>query len=211
MKYTCILLLAIFALTQLRSQTEEDPVFWSHDLEQLSDEEYELTFRGRILKGWHVYSQFTAEGGSLPSIFTYVGAGEDYELLGKTEEGPTVDEYSDIFEITETFFVNEALFKQRIRILNKDINHVEVNLYYQVCKEVCIPKEVDFFVALDGSEFVGEEKSVDEASLALSMVQDTLPSSVYGSSVSELGRLLQPERLYNGSTSHGPENIPTSY
>ncbi len=168
MKYTWYILLAIMALTPVRSQTEEDPVFWSHDIEQLSGDEYQLTFRGIILEGWHVYSQYTAEGGSLPSFFTYVGEGEDYELLGKTEEGPTIDEYSDIFEVTETFFVGEAIFTQRIRILNQKTDVLEVNLYYQVCKEVCIPKEVDFFVSLDGSKVVGNMKSVDEASLALS-------------------------------------------
>ncbi len=151
----------------LFSQDDDNPVIWSHEAKQLSETEYELTMSGKIFDGWHVYSQYTAEGGSLPSEFTYDGVGTVQELIGKTEESKTIKEYSDIFEVEETFFKEEAIFTQKIRLLDSNVKQITVNLFYQVCKEVCIPAEVDFVFSLDGSEVATEEVSIDEKSAAL--------------------------------------------
>ncbi|MGI9547079.1 MAG: cytochrome c biogenesis protein CcdA [Flavobacteriaceae bacterium] len=168
MKSSILTILVLFSVVFGFAQTEDDPVIWSHEVIVLSDEEFELVFKGEILEGWHVYSQYTAEGGSLPSVFTFDGSGEDYELLGKTEEGRTITAFSEIFEVDETFFKKEALFKQRVKLLNPGLSQINVNLFYQVCKEVCIPKEVDFYVSLNGEEVLMESKSVDEQSIILS-------------------------------------------
>ena len=168
MKYSLSTLLVLFSVVFVFAQTEDDPVVWLHEVVTLSDEEIELVFKGEILEGWYVYSQNTAEGGALPSEFTFNGAGEDYELLGKTEEGKTITAFSEIFEVDETFFKKEALFRQKVRLLKPGLPQINVNLFYQVCKEVCISKEVDFYVALNGSEVIVENKIVDERSTALS-------------------------------------------
>ncbi|MEC3964501.1 protein-disulfide reductase DsbD family protein [Flagellimonas halotolerans] len=149
------------------AQTDENPAVWSHEVHKLSDTEYELVFKGKIMDGWHVYSQYTAEGGSLPSEFSFEKAGEDYELIGKTEESETIKEYSDIFEVEETFFKKEAIFTQKIKLLDPEVNQISVNLFYQICKEVCLPVDHLFQISLDGSGFVAEEASLDERSLAL--------------------------------------------
>lgn len=149
------------------AQTDENPAVWSHEVRQLSDTEYELVFKGKIMEGWHVYSQHTAEGGALPSEFTFEKAGEDYELVGVTEESETITEYSDIFEVDETFFKEEAIFTQKIKLLDPEANQISVNLFYQICKEVCLPVDEFFQISLDGSGFVAEETSLDERSVAL--------------------------------------------
>lgn len=149
------------------AQTDENPAVWSHEVHKLSDTEYELVFKGKIMDGWHVYSQYTAEGGSLPSEFTFEKAGEDYELIGKTEESETIKEYSDIFEVEETFFKGEAIFTQKIKLLDPEVNQISVNLFYQICKEVCLPVDEYFQISLDGSSFVAEEAALDERSVAL--------------------------------------------
>lgn len=158
--------LFIINLTTL-AQTDANPAVWSHQVNKISDTEYELVFKGKIMDGWHVYSQYTAEGGSLPSEFTFEKAGEDYELLGKTEESETIKEYSDIFEVEETFFKKEAVFTQKIKLLDPDVKQISVNLFYQICKEVCIPKDHLFQISLDGSAFVAETKELDDKSVAL--------------------------------------------
>jgi thiol:disulfide interchange protein DsbD len=149
------------------SQDDDDPVLWSHEIDKISDTEYDLIIKGAIFEGWHVYSQFTAEGGSLPSEFSYKRVGEDYELVGITKESETIKEYSDIFEVEETFFKQSLVFTQKIRLLNPAVRQIEVNLFYQVCKEVCIPADIDFVFSLDGSAVVLEDKAVDARSIAL--------------------------------------------
>ncbi len=162
-----VLVLGLFFFNLSFAQTEAEPALWSHEVNKISDTEYELVFKGKIMEGWHVYSQYTAEGGSLPSEFTFEKAGEDYELVGKTTESETITEYSDIFEVDETFFKKEAIFSQKIKLLNPEVRQISVNLFYQICKEVCIPKDHLFEVSLDGGTFVAENKTLDEKSVAL--------------------------------------------
>ena len=146
-------------------QNDDNPAVWSHAVQKLSSQEYELTFEAKIAQGWHIYSQYTAEGGSMPSEFTFEGAGQQYELVGKTEESKTVTEYSDIFEVDETFFKNVAVFTQRIKLLDEEVNQFQVNLFYQICKEVCIPKDEQFNISLDGTAFTQEAREVSVGSL----------------------------------------------
>jgi thiol:disulfide interchange protein len=167
MRYLFLFLSFFFAFSSAYGQSEENPALWSHEVKKISETEYEIVFQGKIFDGWHVYSQYTAEGGSLPSEFTFENAGVDYELVGKTSESETITEYSDIFEVDETFFKKEAVFTQKIKLLKPEVNQISVNLFYQICKEVCIPKDELFQVSLDGNAFVAVEKNVDERSLVL--------------------------------------------
>ena len=167
MKKIIVFIVLIFSSIALFSQDDDNPVSWSQELNKISDTEYELIIRGKIFEGWHVYSQYTSDGGSLPSEFTYKKAGVDYELLGETLESPTETEFSEIFEVDETFFKKEAVFTQKIKLLDSTVRQIDVNLFYQVCKEVCIAVDKDFYFALDGGEIVTVEKTVDDRSLAM--------------------------------------------
>ncbi len=151
---------------QVIAQTEHEPVVWEQQINKISDTEYELVMQAKILDGWHMYSQFTSEFGSLPSEFTYNGNGTIYELIDGTIESETIKEYSEIFEVEETYFKDEATFTQRIKILDPEINQIDVDLFFQVCKEVCIPMDKKFMFTLDGSaaEIIN---TVDDRSLAL--------------------------------------------
>ncbi len=167
MRKIIVFIVLIFSSIALFSQDDDNPVSWSQELNKISDTEYELIIRGKIFEGWHVYSQYTSDGGSLPSEFTYKKAGVDYELLGETLESPTETEFSDIFEVDETFFKKEAVFTQKIKLLDSTVRQIDVNLFYQVCKEVCIAVDKDFHFALDGGEAIAVEKTVDDRSLAM--------------------------------------------
>jgi len=150
------------------AQTEEEPVVWSQELNKISDTEYELVMQGAILKDWHIFSSYTPEGGSMPSMFTFKNVGTDYELVGNITESKTVTEYSEVFDLDEVFFKDKAVFKQKIKLLQPNVDQVSVNLFYQICKEVCIPADIDFDFSLSGKAIAKEVKSVDERSLALS-------------------------------------------
>ncbi|PKB00437.1 thiol:disulfide interchange protein DsbD [Flavobacteriaceae bacterium MAR_2009_75] len=167
MKQIILSISLLLSFLQVYSQSDEDPVLFTTEVEEISATEYQLIISATIFEGWHVYSQFTAEGGSLPSEFNFKNAGEDYELIGETTESETITEYSDIFEVDETFFKDKAIFTQRIKLLNPDINQINVNLFYQVCKEICIPVDVDFSFVLDGGVAIKTEQTIDERSAAM--------------------------------------------
>ncbi len=161
-------IIVLLTLTSVFAQTEDNPVAWSYEVKKISDIEYDLVIKGDIMEGWHIYSQFTPEGGPLQSEFTFEEAGERYELIGETKEGKTLREYSDIFGVDEVFFKNKALFTQRIKLIDPNVDQLEVGLFYQICKEVCISKDEVFNISLSGKTVVVNEKTVDQRSQALS-------------------------------------------
>ena len=193
MNKNIVLLLTIVYTFFGYSQTDDEPVLWGQELNKISDTEYELVFKADILKDWHVYSQFTAEGGSQPSELVFENVGEAFELFGIAEESETITEYSEIFEVDETYFKEHLTFKQKIKLLNPDITQINVLLYYQVCRDVCIPGEQEFVFSLNGGPINLEEKTVDERSVILSealvldlknkeLLKDDLENTINGTS-----------------------------
>ncbi|WP_430426460.1 cytochrome c biogenesis protein CcdA [Maribacter litoralis] len=165
-RFLALLLFIVVLPLNTFAQTEDEPVVWEQQINKISETEYELVMKAKILDGWHMYSQFTSEFGSLPSEFTYNGNGTIYELIDGTLESETIKEYSEIFEVEETYFKDDAIFTQRIKILDPEINQIDVDLFFQVCKEVCIPMDKKFIFTLDGSE-AEIINTVDDRSLAL--------------------------------------------
>ncbi len=143
MKKLVVLVLIILAFAKGNAQIL-DPVKWTTQIEKKANGNYLLTFNGVIEKDWHMYSQFTAEGGSLPLEILFKNQKGNFELIGKTKESKTKTAYNDIFEVNETFFEKKAQLTQEIKLLNSNVSKVEVALNYQVCKEACINLEKSF-------------------------------------------------------------------
>ena len=100
-----ILFIGFLALAAFQVKAQKlNPVKWTTQIEKKSEGYYVLTFNGMIDTGWHLYSQFTAEGGSLPLEVLFKNQKGNFELIGKTKESKTKTAYNDIFEVNETFF-----------------------------------------------------------------------------------------------------------
>lgn len=125
------------------------PVKWNTSVEKISEDEFYLIMKATIEKNWHVYSQYTAEGGSLPIEITKAENTNDYSLEGKALESETIKKYNEVFEVTETFFDDEAILKQKIKLNNPDVSKVTLNLTGQVCKEVCLQIDEVFTFSLN--------------------------------------------------------------
>lgn len=125
-----------------------DPVQWKTSLEKKSDTEYVVHMNATIDNGWHLFSQFTPDGGSLPTVFSFKNAKGNYDLVGKVKESPYKKVYSEVFEVDEYLFENKAQFQQTIRVTNPKATSVKVYVEYQVCKEACIQQDKTFAIAL---------------------------------------------------------------
>lgn len=126
------------------SQGIIEPVKWETSTNKISELEYDLIITADIEDQWHVYSQYTSEGGSLPIIIKKEKETNDYELIGKAIESDTIKKFNDIFEVYETFFASKAVLKQRIKLNNKTTSEVTLNLTGQVCKQVCLQIDENF-------------------------------------------------------------------
>lgn len=138
-----LILLTVLWTTFAFSQME-NPVKWKTNVEKVNDSTYNLVMKATIEKGWHMYSQYTAEGGSLPIEITSEQADKDFKFNAKAEESPTEKKFNETFGVDETFFSNAAMLKQSITLLNRDVKQITVDLYGQACIDACIQLEEKF-------------------------------------------------------------------
>lgn len=138
-----ILLIAFFACIAANAQILT-PVKWQASIQQQSDTEYLLTFKGTIEKDWHLYSQFTPKGGAAPLQLLYPNSKGKLNIVGKATESSTTTKFNEVFGVDETFFIDKAQLQQRIIVTEPDSKLVQVELIYQVCKEVCVSQRTYF-------------------------------------------------------------------
>ncbi len=134
-----IFLLSLFFFSFNGFSQIKSPVKWSYSVNQINSNTAELVFTAKIDKGWHLYSQYMEEGGPIVTSFVF-NKTKAYKLDGKTTEPKPNAEYDEMFKMTVKYFNNQAIFKQKIKILsNKDFT-VKGNFEYMVCNDgSCIP------------------------------------------------------------------------
>lgn len=151
MRKTLFILFAFLAFAKGNAQVL-DPVKWTTSIEKKSETNYILTFNGVIEKEWHLYSQFTPDGGPLPLEIIFKDQKGNFNLVGKAKEGKTSTAFNDIFGVNETFFHDKAQIQQEITLINPKITAIQAELNYQVCKEVCINLEKKFTFKIPETE-----------------------------------------------------------
>jgi thiol:disulfide interchange protein len=137
------ILLSIFAFATVNSQIL-NPVKWTSKTEKISDTEFNLVLNGKIEPEWHVYSQFTPEGGSLPMFLTFENQKSNYELIGKAKESPYKKAFNETFEVDEYYFDKMVTVTQKVKITNPKTTKIKLVLEYQVCKQSCINEKKTF-------------------------------------------------------------------
>ncbi|MDP5201058.1 cytochrome c biogenesis protein CcdA [Flavobacterium sp. DG2-3] len=157
---TILLFLFFFAFAKGNAQILE-PVKWTSKIEKKGNNAI-LIFDGTIEKDWHMYSQFTPDGGPLALEITFKNQKGNYELVGKAKEGKTRTAFNDVFGVDETFFEGKAHIEQEIKIINPNLKTVDVDFDFQVCKEVCINSSKKFSIAVPSTFKMSEVPVVTE-------------------------------------------------
>lgn len=132
---------------------------WESSIKKLQGNVYEITITGIPEAGWHLYSQFTEEGGALPTTFTY-NPGKHYTLEGKTKElGKIKEELEPLFGAVVKQFEGNAVFTQKIKVTDPE-QAITGFLTFMACNaSTCsMPTDVDFhFVPAKLSALIGVE------------------------------------------------------
>ena len=147
MRKIIFLLLVFLAFAKGNAQIL-DPAKWTTKIEKKSENTYLLTFNAVIEKDWHMYSQFTPDGGPLALEVIFKNQKGNFTLVGKAKESKTTTAFNDVFGVNETFFHDKAQIQQQVIITNPKLTTIEVDLNYQVCKEACINLEKKFTFAI---------------------------------------------------------------
>lgn len=184
-----------------------DPVKWTTKIEKKSENTFLISLNAIIENEWHVYSQFTPDGGPLPLEISFTNQKGNYNLVGKAKEGKTRTAYNDIFEVNETFFEKKAQITQEIMVTNKGVKTIEIVINYQACKEVCINLEKKFSIALPVNS-VGAEATTTKGITADSAVDSTNSLSV-ASTVVDTAAVTSPA-VATSSTENVPDETPAT-
>lgn len=151
MKKLLFLFIAFLAYANGNAQIL-DPAKWTTKIEKKSETNYILTFNAVIENDWHLYSQFTPDGGPLPLEIIFKNQKGNFNLVSKAKESKTRTAYNDIFEVNETFFEKKAQIQQEISITNPKLTEIKVDFNYQVCKDVCINVEKNFTIKVPAAK-----------------------------------------------------------
>jgi len=174
-KYLAPFFATLFFVFSLNAQVY-DPVKWSSSVEKISETEYTLIFTAEIEPHWHVYSQIIeGDDGPLPTEFTYLDQEGNYELIDKTSEPNVTPIYDDVFDMEIKYFENEAIFQQKIKLLNPEITEILSEVFFMVCDdERCLPPNTfEFNTSLSGLQTLTKtSESIDDKSLKLSKKLD---------------------------------------
>jgi thiol:disulfide interchange protein DsbD len=128
------------------------PVKWSFSTKQLNNSEVELIMKATIDKTWHLYSQDIKPDGPVPTTFTFEPS-NNYALVGKVTEPKAIEEFDPNFDMVLKYFADEAIFKQKIRVLTDKDFKIKGFLEFMCCddKQCLPPNEVDFEFSIKGN------------------------------------------------------------
>src|SRR5450432_4365414 len=89
-------IILIFAYTAQAQGTT--PYNWTYSAKKVSDNVYELHFHVDLNSPWHTYSQFTPDGGPVPTKFSFA-KNPLYTLDGNVKEnGSLIQKHEAVFE-----------------------------------------------------------------------------------------------------------------
>ncbi len=184
------LLLFVFKAASAQILT---PVKWTFSVEVINNAQAKLILKAKIDKGWHIYSQFTPEGGPIPTSFQFKPS-KDYELVNKTTETPkAISTFDKTFNMLVLFHENEVSFIQLLKAKSSKFK-VKGTLEYMACTNAqCLPPEdVPFDIAIELPE-----APTTNVSSTISSSISTISSS---SNTSSTGK--QPTVLSVAKTTH---------
>jgi thiol:disulfide interchange protein len=145
MKGKIVLMIALLSMSSVMLAQILEPVKWNFSQNKIAANEFELVFEASIDPTWHLYSQDIP---MTPPATTFTFAeNEKVELIGEvTEESQVIEEYDPNFEMELKYFANEAVFKQKVKVLVTEKVTVSGFLEFMCCDDTrCLPPtEVDF-------------------------------------------------------------------
>lgn len=126
------------------------PSHWTFKVEQSSPDEATLISIAKLDSGWHLYSQHISNKGPRTE-FTYDSL-INYHLVGDTEEGKPNKKYDPNLEMEVLYFENEAVFKQKVKILSKKDFDINGTINYVVCLTgQCVFHDEEFSFKVNGN------------------------------------------------------------
>jgi thiol:disulfide interchange protein len=189
------------------------PVTWSFSNKQVSDTEFDLVLTASIDNSWHLYSQFIADGGPVPTSFKF-NPSPDYVLVGKVAESPKPKKvYEKVFEMDVAFFEKKAVFTQKIKLKVPDAK-IKGTLTFMVCDDSqCLPPEdLDFSFDVKGAKVaVADAKALTPPAVTATDTTKTAVTPAPTVVKDSVTSVVKTQALAVTSTSAGKQSLWTIF
>ena len=146
MRKLLIVCLTLFVSVSSFAQVQK-AVKWNYHIEQKSKNEALLVMTASIDEGWHIYSQFTPDGGPLPTMFSF-DSSACYSIDGKVTEPKAHEEFDSTFDMKVLTLEGNPSFTVKIK-LSDDSCVIRGRVDGQVCKDMCILFGDTFTINID--------------------------------------------------------------
>jgi Disulphide bond corrector protein DsbC len=130
-------LLGMIVAMNARAQT---PCAWTFTAKKGAGGVYEIHCQVDVNAPWHTYSQFTPDGGPVPTKFVFA-KNPLYSLDGDTkEEGKMITKHETVFGVDVKYFEGRTDFIQKIKMKSAAKTNVTGTVTFMLCNDQqCLP------------------------------------------------------------------------
>lgn len=144
MKKNILLLSLILGFAgQLKAQA---PYAWTFTAKKISDKTFEIHCTVTVNAPWHTYSQFTPEGGPVPTKFEFA-KNPLYRIIGTVKEnGKMFTRHEEVFGVDVKYFDGKVDFVQTVKMKGTAKTNLTGTVSFMVCNdEQCLPPTTQKF------------------------------------------------------------------
>jgi hypothetical protein len=147
-KFSLLVVAVLITITGAVAQIH-NPVKWTVAQKKLNSKEGVVFIKATIQSGWNIYSQNVADGGPIPTSFTFKPS-KEYTLDGKTAEPKAKTKYEEVFEMNVPYFTQEVIFQQKVKLTANKATTVSGTVEWQAgdATQCLPPDEYNFTVTI---------------------------------------------------------------
>ena len=144
-------LIFISFLAGLDPALAQTPYTWSFAAKKVADKTYEIHCVADVQAPWHTYSQFTPDGGPVPTKFSFA-KNPLYTLDGVVKEnGRLMQKHEAVFGVDVKYFNGNVDFVQLVKLKTRAKTNFSGSVEFMVCNDQqCLPPATQkFSIALN--------------------------------------------------------------
>lgn len=143
MKRTLLFLIVTSLSSYVMAQS---PVQWNYSAKKTADKTYEVHLTATVAGPWHIYSQFTPDGGPLPTTISF-SKNPLVSLQGAAKEvGKLKQKHEEVFDVDVKYFKDQVTFIQVIKLKSNVKTSLGGTVEFMLCNdEQCLPSAKENF------------------------------------------------------------------
>ncbi len=135
-------LVTLFALVfiAISSFAQQSPVKWTSKAVKENGNTYKVIISANFAAPWHIYSQYTPDGGPVPTSFSFA-KNPLISLQGKTmEKGKLSVTHDKNFGVDVKYYSNHVDFIQTVKVKGNIKTNISGKVNFMVCNDhECLP------------------------------------------------------------------------